>query len=115
MFDILLNDNRKGRKSGKGFYTYKGKKKEVDKSVYKLLKLQPEPKLSDNDIAMRCVLLMLNEAVRCLDDGIIRSPRDGDIGAIFGIGFPAIPWWSVPLYGSSGLLSLVEMMNDFAS
>ena len=114
VFDILLNDNRKGRKSGKGFYTYKGKKKEVDKSVYKLLKLQPEPKLSDNDIAMRCVLPMLNEAVRCLDDGIIRSPRDGDIGAIFGIGFPPFLGGPFRYMDQIGIKSLVEMMNDFA-
>ncbi|HFF2985719.1 TPA: fatty acid oxidation complex subunit alpha FadJ, partial [Vibrio cholerae] len=64
------------------------KKKEVDKSVYKLLKLTPESKLNDKEIAMRCLLPMLNEAVRCLDEGIIRSARDGDMGAIFGIGFP---------------------------
>ena len=114
VFDILLNDNRKGRKSGKGFYTYKGRKKEVDKSVYKLLKLQPEPKLSDNDIAMRCVLPMLNEAVRCLDDGIIRSPRDGDIGAIFGIGFPPFLGGPFRYMDQIGIKSLVEMMNDFA-
>ncbi|PAW09358.1 fatty acid oxidation complex subunit alpha FadJ [Vibrio sp. V1B] len=115
VFETLLNDGRKGRKSGKGFYTYKGKKKEVDKSVYKLLNLTPESKLSDNDIALRCVLPMLNEAVRCLDDGIIRSPRDGDIGAIFGIGFP--PFFGGPFryMDQFGLKELVEKMNEFAS
>ena len=114
VFDVLLNDGRKGRKSGKGFYTYKGKKKEVDKSVYKLLKLNPESKLSDNDIAMRCVLPMLNEAVRCLDEGIIRSPRDGDIGAIFGIGFPPFLGGHFRYMDQIGVKALVEMMNDFA-
>lgn len=39
-------------------------------------------------IAQRCVMMMLNEAARCLDEGVIRSARDGDIGAVFGIGFP---------------------------
>ncbi|HHP0450197.1 TPA: fatty acid oxidation complex subunit alpha FadJ [Vibrio harveyi] len=115
VFDTLLNDGRKGRKSGKGFYTYKGKKKEVDKSVYKLLSLTPESKLSDNDIALRCVLPMLNEAVRCLDDGIIRSPRDGDIGAIFGIGFPPFLGGPFRYMDQFGLKELVEKMNEFAS
>lgn len=115
VFDTLLNDGRKGRKSGKGFYTYKGKKKEVDKSVYKLLNLTPESKLSDSDIALRCVLPMLNEAVRCLDDGIIRSPRDGDIGAIFGIGFPPFLGGPFRYMDQFGLKELVEKMNEFAS
>ncbi|AUI86643.1 multifunctional fatty acid oxidation complex subunit alpha [Vibrio azureus] len=115
VFDTLLNDGRKGRKSGKGFYTYKGKKKDVDKSVYKLLNLNPESKLSGDEIALRCVLPMLNEAVRCLDDGIIRSPRDGDIGAIFGIGFPPFLGGPFRYIDQFGLRALVEKMNEFAA
>ncbi|WP_394127202.1 fatty acid oxidation complex subunit alpha FadJ [Vibrio hepatarius] len=114
VFDKLLNDGRKGRKSGKGFYTYKGKKKEVDKSVYKLLSLNPESKLAEKDIAMRCVLPMLNEAVRCLDEGIIRSPRDGDIGAIFGIGFPPFLGGPFRYMDQIGIKQLVEIMNEHA-
>ncbi|NVD06205.1 fatty acid oxidation complex subunit alpha FadJ [Vibrio sp. JPW-9-11-11] len=114
VFDKLLNDNRKGRKSGKGFYTYKGKKKQVDKSVYKLLGLSPESKMAEKEVAMRCVLPMLNEAVRCLDEGIIRSPRDGDIGAIFGIGFPPFLGGPFRYMDQIGTKQLVEIMNEHA-
>lgn len=114
VFDKLLNDGRKGRKSGKGFYTYKGKKKDVDKSVYKLLALKPESKLAEREIALRCVLPMLNEAVRCLDEGIIRSPRDGDIGAIFGIGFPPFLGGPFRYMDQIGIKKLVEIMNEHA-
>ena len=114
VFDTLLDDNRKGRKSGKGFYTYKGKKKEVDKSVYKLLSLTPDAKLGEKDIALRCVLPMLNEAVRCLEEGIIRSPRDGDIGAIFGIGFPPFLGGPFRYMDQLGLEKVIELMNQHA-
>ncbi|WP_158782533.1 fatty acid oxidation complex subunit alpha FadJ [Pantoea sp. BAV 3049] len=91
-FDAVLNDNRKGRKNGRGFYLYDrkkpGRKKQVDASLYKLLNLTPKSHLSGDNIAQRCVMMMLNEAARTLDEGVIRSARDGDIGAVFGIGFP---------------------------
>jgi len=114
VFDTLLNDGRKGRKSGKGFYTYKGKKKQVDKSVYKLLNLEPVASLDKEQLALRCVLPMLNEAVRCLDEGIIRSPRDGDIGAIFGIGFPPFLGGPFKYMDQVGIKVLVELMQEYA-
>lgn len=91
-FDALLNDNRKGRKNGRGFYLYGrkkfGAKKSVDQNVYKLLNLKPTTPLSAESVSERCVMMMMNEAARTLDEGVIRCARDGDIGALFGIGFP---------------------------
>jgi 3-hydroxyacyl-CoA dehydrogenase/enoyl-CoA hydratase/3-hydroxybutyryl-CoA epimerase len=87
--DKVVAEGRLGRKNKKGFYTYDGKKKEVDVSVYELL---PHGKnrlrLDASEMAERCALQMVNEAVRCLGEGILRGARDGDVGAIFGLGFP---------------------------
>jgi 3-hydroxyacyl-CoA dehydrogenase / enoyl-CoA hydratase / 3-hydroxybutyryl-CoA epimerase len=89
-FDKVLADDRKGKKNKKGFYLYSGKKpgKVVDESIYTLLGITLNDKLNQAQMAERCVLTMLNEAAMCLDEGVIRNARDGDIGAIFGIGFP---------------------------
>ena len=58
---------------------------------------------------------MLNEAVRCLEEGIIASARDGDIGAIFGIGFP--PFLGGPFHyiDTLGPAKLVEILNGYQS
>ena len=114
-FDKLLADDRKGRKNEKGFYLYGKKakkgKKQVDESIYKLLNLKPEASMAPKALAERAVLLMLNEAARCLDEGILRSARDGDIGAIFGIGFP--PFLGGPFHymDSIGIAELVDKLE----
>jgi 3-hydroxyacyl-CoA dehydrogenase/enoyl-CoA hydratase/3-hydroxybutyryl-CoA epimerase len=89
----LVRDGRLGRKAKKGLYCYDpetGKKlKEIDESIYELLPGGKNRKSMDrHEIAERVALQMVNEAVRCLGEGVLRSPRDGDVGAVFGLGFP---------------------------
>ncbi|WP_414070678.1 fatty acid oxidation complex subunit alpha FadJ [Rahnella rivi] len=117
-FDAVLKDDRKGRKNGKGFYLYaqKGrmaKKKQVDPAVYRLLNVTPKVQQPETEIAQRCVMLMLNEAVRCLDEKVIRSARDGDLGAVFGIGFPPFrggPFRYIDTLGAANVVKTLEQL-----
>jgi len=81
-----------GRKNGRGFYLYpKGKKKGKKKTnpkIYELLGGATRRSVGVAEIQDRLALLMVNEAVHCLEEGVISSPRDGDLGAILGLGFP---------------------------
>jgi 3-hydroxyacyl-CoA dehydrogenase/enoyl-CoA hydratase/3-hydroxybutyryl-CoA epimerase len=125
-FDKLLNDGRLGKKANKGFYLYgnnvnkgfkhafKPKGKQVDTSIYALLGVNPVGKLSANQIAKRCIYMMLNEAARCVDEGIVRNARDGDIGAIFGIGFPPFLGGPFRYIDKIGAASLVEQLTQWS-
>ncbi len=117
----LLDDGRLGRKSKKGFYVYGDKKKsrgkkEVDPSVYDLLPGGRErQKVRREVIVERVVLQFVNEAIRCLGEGILRSPRDGDVGAIFGLGFPPFlggPFRYADAVGAKPLLDRLERWHD---
>ncbi|WP_371195523.1 fatty acid oxidation complex subunit alpha FadJ [Glaciecola sp. SC05] len=116
-FVKLLENDRKGKKNLNGFYDYKGKSKgkAVDESVYELLGISPVTKYTDATVVERCVLLMLNEAARCLEEAVIRSPRDGDIGAIFGIGFPPFLGGPFKYMDELGMEHLVGRLEHYAS
>jgi len=87
-FERVVADGRKGRKNKKGFYRYGGKRKEVDESIYDLLGRRTRKRFSREEIQERLYLQMCNEAALCLQEGILQEPRDGDVGAVFGLGFP---------------------------
>src|SRR6185295_647791 len=108
----VLADGLMGRKNNKGFYTYDGGTKRVDESVYALLPFGKDRKhLDRQEMAERCTLQFLNEALLCLGEGILRSPRDGDIGAVFGLGFPPFlggPFCSIDAQGPARVLERME-------
>lgn len=116
-FDKLLENDRKGKKNKSGFYDYSGKKpgKAVDETIYELLGVSPVGKYTDSTVVERCVLLMLNEAAMCLEENVIRSPRDGDIGAIFGIGFPPFKGGPFRYMDELGMEHLVARLEHYAS
>jgi 3-hydroxyacyl-CoA dehydrogenase/enoyl-CoA hydratase/3-hydroxybutyryl-CoA epimerase len=95
--DKLVKGGRKGRKNEKGFYLYgeaakrAGRGKHVDETVYATLGLDnpgARSKVSAEDVQLRCSLQFVNEAIHCFGERILRNPRDGDVGAVFGLGFP---------------------------
>ncbi|KZN44852.1 fatty acid oxidation complex subunit alpha FadJ [Pseudoalteromonas luteoviolacea] len=115
-FERMIDNKRLGRKTGRGFYSYEGKKgKKVDESVYELLGITQAPRLNKQEIANRCVAQMLNEASRCLDEGIIASARDGDIGAIFGIGFPPFLGGPFSYMDKRGINKVCSELSTYAT
>ncbi|WP_445399112.1 fatty acid oxidation complex subunit alpha FadJ [Zobellella sp. An-6] len=113
-FGKLLDDKRHGKKNGRGFYRFDKKGKPVDESVYKLLGVKPQGRLPARDMAERCVLLMLNEAAMTLDEGVVASARDGDIGAIFGIGFPPFSGGPFHHMHRQGIGEIIAKMEEYA-
>jgi 3-hydroxyacyl-CoA dehydrogenase/enoyl-CoA hydratase/3-hydroxybutyryl-CoA epimerase len=114
----LIQDQRLGRKNQRGFYLYsdkQDKKKGVDPSVYTLLGITPGTRMPAEDIARRCTLQMVNEAAHCFGEGVLRSARDGDIGAIFGLGFPPFLGGPFRYADSLGVRALVGMLREHAS
>jgi 3-hydroxyacyl-CoA dehydrogenase/enoyl-CoA hydratase/3-hydroxybutyryl-CoA epimerase len=114
----VVESGRTGRKGKQGFYRYddSGAKGEVDTTVYDLL---PNGSVRTDvdawEIQQRCVLAMVNEAVLCLEDGVLRSARDGDVGAVFGIGFPPFrggPFRHIDAVGASRIVDELEALDD---
>lgn len=82
----LVAEGFKGKERGGGFYLYDGKKRTVNPRVYALLSVTPGS--APAGIAERLTLAFVNEAARCLDERVLRSPAEGDLGAVLGLGFP---------------------------
>jgi enoyl-CoA hydratase / long-chain 3-hydroxyacyl-CoA dehydrogenase len=120
-----------GRKSGRGFYVYpqqqaKGKAKKAKKTlnpdvqaVVDELRAGQAPAspddITDEHIQERMALRMINEAVYCLDEGVLDNPIDGDIGAVFGLGFPPFyggPFRYIDQQGANVVLGKLDALRE---
>ena len=96
-------------------YSYSdGKKKEVNTGIYKYFGGTNRTNPDMETAQLRMALTMINEAAYCLEEGILKSATDGDLGAILGLGFPPFlggPFRYIDHLGSD---TIVKKLNGFA-
>uniref|UniRef100_A0A7S2NZB3 enoyl-CoA hydratase n=1 Tax=Leptocylindrus danicus TaxID=163516 RepID=A0A7S2NZB3_9STRA len=102
-----------GKKAGQGFYTYNGKKKTINADVKAYIQqyVKKDLGLKEEEIQNRIVSRFVNEAVKCLEDGIIADPVVGDIGLVFGTGFAPFtggPFRYLDAYGADKYVGVME-------
>jgi 3-hydroxyacyl-CoA dehydrogenase/enoyl-CoA hydratase/3-hydroxybutyryl-CoA epimerase len=110
----MTEQGRLGRKSERGFYVYRKGKKKVDPAIYEILGTATSTAVPDDDVTLRLVYIMLNEAARAIDEGVVRSARDGDIGAVFGIGFPPFRGGPLAYLDAVGIDQAVATLEELA-
>ena len=89
LLDTLVAAGRLGKKNGRGLYCYsKGKRMAADADVYGLVNAPTPRELPPETLQERMVLAMVNEAAYCLQESVVREPRDIDIAMVMGTGFP---------------------------
>ena len=90
LFETITAEKRFGKKVGKGIYLYEngGKKKTLDTAFLQKVGIKDgSARLPDEEIVKRLVYLMINEAARVWEEGLVRTVGDIDVGMIFGTGF----------------------------
>ena len=106
-----------GRKNKKGFYAYdeNGKKKrELDANVYSFFGGNTRKQFDPKEMYERIGMSMVSEAALCLQEGIIATPLDGDVGAVFGLGFPPFRGGPFRYMDTLGAQQTVDIFNSLA-
>ncbi|MCH2450594.1 MAG: fatty acid oxidation complex subunit alpha FadJ [Gracilimonas sp.] len=110
----LLDAGYKGRKNKRGMYKYSsGKKKEVNTEIYEHFGGSSRSNPNKETAQLRMALTMINEATFCLEEGILKSPEDGDLGAILGLGFPPFLGGPFRYIDQTGAQKVLDTLNEF--
>jgi 3-hydroxyacyl-CoA dehydrogenase/enoyl-CoA hydratase/3-hydroxybutyryl-CoA epimerase/3-hydroxyacyl-CoA dehydrogenase/enoyl-CoA hydratase/3-hydroxybutyryl-CoA epimerase/enoyl-CoA isomerase len=115
----MVAAGRIGKKVGRGFFDYGGKKKDrgeesVEAAAIIAANRRGERKFSGEELTDRLFLPMLLEATRVLEDGVATSARDVDLAMIFGTGFPPFRGGLLFWADSLGAAAIVEKLKAYA-
>lgn len=110
----VAKQGRLGKKSGKGMYVYEGRGKRLDPAIYEILGVTPRPgAMAAEEIVERCVLPMINEACRCLEEGVVGSAEEVDLAMIMGTGFPPFRGGLLRYADSLGPRQIVDRLKKY--
>merc|ERR1719411_823128 len=120
LLKTMVKSNFLGRKSGKGCFVYddglKGDRN-VNQGATEIFKqfevTAPSGVSTDEDLQLRLVTRFVNEAVFSLQDGILRTALEGDIGAVFGLGFPPMHGGPFRYVDTQGAQKIVDAMRKY--
>lgn len=116
LMEDMIASNYIGHKSGKGFYVYDDHRQKINSGFLRILSSYKE--VSKNDavpIAERMLLRMVNEAAFCFSENVIESTDDGDVGAVFGVGFPSLlggPFRFIEQVGKKKIALKLDALQD---
>ncbi len=106
--------DRKGKKSGQGFYDYpEGGKKHLWPGLGEHYPLAAEQPAAD-EVRKRILYVQAIDSVRCLEEGVVTHPADADIGSIFGWGFPPYTGGTISFIETVGLARFVAEADRLA-
>ena len=119
--DEFYKEQRLGQKNGKGFYNYgvdkRGKpSKTPAEEAYALMAPHVAEKtdFEADDIIARLMIPMANEAIRCLEEGIVDSAAEADMALLYGLGFPPFRGGIFRWIETIGLANFVAMADKYA-
>jgi 3-hydroxyacyl-CoA dehydrogenase / enoyl-CoA hydratase / 3-hydroxybutyryl-CoA epimerase len=130
----LRDQQMLGRKTGAGFYKYEGKTQTPNEALAQWLRgaaaggvdpgrsavsPRPEPASTppvtdEEELTHRLIFLMVNEAARCVEEGVVGSPEDADYGMILGTGFAPFRGGPLRFAEHFGLKRIVEELERLA-
>jgi len=114
MLGQMVEEGRLGRKAGRGFYRHaKGRKPQPDPLTTERASRVSHP-ASRAQLQERMVLLMVNEAARCLEEEVVRDPADVDFAMIMGTGFAPFRGGPLRYADAMGVGAVVLAMDRLA-
>ena len=115
---MVVEQQRLGRKNGKGFYDYEGRNKRLWPGLAELVPQISDPDLIDQidrqDICNRLLVIQALEAARCFEEGVVTDVREADVGSILGFGFAPFTGGTLSYIDTMGAAAFVDLCDRLA-
>jgi 3-hydroxyacyl-CoA dehydrogenase/enoyl-CoA hydratase/3-hydroxybutyryl-CoA epimerase len=110
---VLCERGRVGRKAGQGFYDWTDDGKQLWPGLAELFPVAAKQP-TQRDLVDRLMMIQANEAARCLDEGVLRSVADANVGSILGWGFAPFQGGALQFINAMGPAKFVERAQGLA-